>query len=405
MKKTTLFFLIGFLAIAVPSCGKKEDVEKPPKIPTVKGVSSEVLKAATVGDFYEAVGTVRSKITSVLSSRMTGSILAFHVREGDPVKAGQLLVEIDDRDLHIQLGKAQAGLREAQDRVDEIERNIQSAESAKTAAEAEQNLSLVTYNRYKTLLEKKSVSQQEFDQVEARYRARTAELERANAQVKSLLARREQVLAKIEQAKAEVSTAQIFIGYARIQSPINGIVAVKQTDVGALAAPGVPLLTIEDNSHYRLEAAVEESMIGKIRLGDSAGVRIDAFGSLEWNGKVVEISPSSDPGSRSVMVKIDLVPKDKKMAPRPFLRSGLFGKVRFLSGERTLVTIPARAILPRGQLQGVYVVDSTNIARFRLIQVGKFYGDRIEVLSGLREGERILVEGLEKVQDGRRIEG
>jgi multidrug efflux pump subunit AcrA (membrane-fusion protein) len=371
----------------------------------VKGIGVEVARTSTVQHFYEAAGTVRSKITSVLSSRVTGNILIFHVREGDPVKAGQVLLEIDDRNLHTQLEKAQAGLHEAQDLVEEIERNIQSAKSAKTALEAEQILSLATYKRYKTLLEKKSVSQQEFDQVEARYRARMAGVERANAQIKSLFSRKEQGQAKIEQAKAEVSTAQIFIGYARIQSPIDGIVVGKHADVGALAIPGTPLLTIEDSSHYRLEAAVEESMVGRIRIKDSVSVRIDAYGSMEWNGSVSEISPASDPGSRSVMVKIDLTPKDIKTSPRPFLRSGFFGKVRFPSGERTLIALPAKAVFFRGQLQGVYIVDSTNVARWRLIQAGKTYGDRVEILSGIRDGERVVVEGLEKVQDGYRIEG
>ena len=405
MKKLALFFLIGFLTIAPSSCGKKEDAAKPEKIPTVKGVVGEVLKASTVEDFYEAVGTVRSKVASVLSSKITGNIVALHVREGDRVKAGQLLIEIDDRDGNAQLRKAQSGLREAQDMVEEVDRNIQAAESAEKAVEADQVLSLSTYNRYKSLLEKKSVSQQEFEQVEARYRSRSAELERAKAQITSLFARREQVLSKIEQAKAEVTTAQIFVGYARIQSPIKGVVAAKQTEVGVLAIPGAPLLTIEDDAHYRLEAVVEESMIRKTRLGDSVGVLIDAFGPMEWNGKVVEISPVSDPASRSGIVKISLVPRDRKRRPTPpSLRSGLFGKARFSSGQRTLIAIPAKAMVQRGQLQGVYVVDSTNIARLRLIQAGKSYGERVEVLAGLRDGEQILVEGLEKVQDGCRVE-
>jgi len=404
MKKPVLYFLIGFLTIAPSSCGKKEEAAKPEKIPTVKGVRGEVLKTSTMEDFYEAVGTVRSKVSSVLSSKITGNIMALHVQEGDRVKAGQLLIEIDDRDGNAQLRKAQAGVREVLDMVDEVDRNIQAAEAAEKAVEAEQILSLSTYNRYKSLLEKKSVSRQEFDQAEARYRAQSAELERTKAQIESLLARREQVLAKIEQAKAEVTAAQIFLGYARIQSPMKGVVAVKQTEVGVLAVPGAPLLTIEDDSHYRLEAAVEESLIGKIRLGDSVGVLIDAFGPKEWSGKVAEISPTSDPVSRSVIVKIDLLPKGKKDGPQPFLRSGLFGKARFSSGERTLIAIPAKAIVQRGQLQGVYVVDSTNIARLRLIQAGKSYGERVEVLAGLRDGEKILVEGQEKVQDGCRVE-
>jgi len=404
MKKLALFFLIGFLTIAPSSCGKKEDAAKPEKIPTVKGAVGEVLKASTVEEFYEAVGTVRSKVTSVLSSKITGNIVALHVREGDRVKTGQLLIEIDNRDGNARLRKAQAGLREAQDMVEEVDRNIQAAEAAEKAVEADQVLSLVTYNRYKSLLEKKSVSQQEFDQVEARYRARSAELERTKAQIKSLLARREQVLSKIEQARAEVTTAQIFVGYARIQSPIIGVVAAKQAEVGALATPGSPLLTIEDDAHYRLEAMVEESVIGKIRLGDSVGVRIDASGPREWKGRVVEISSVSDPASRSVIAKINLGSSDPRTATPPSLRSGLFGKARFSSGQRTLIAIPLKAMVQRGQLQGAYVVDSTNTARLRLIQVGKSYGERVEVLAGLRDGEQILVEGLEKVQDGCRVE-
>ena len=405
MKKTVSLLLMGVLAIAVSACGKKEEAKPPEKILAVKGVREETLKPSTRADYYEAVGTVRSRLTSVLSSRVMGNVLALHVQEGDSVKAGQLLIEIDDRPLQSQVRKAQAALREVQDRRDEAERNIQAAESSKAAAEAEQNLSLTTYHRYKALLEKKSVSQQEFDQVEARYRARTADLERTRAQIQSHLARREQALAKIEQAKAEIHQAELSVSYARIQSPISGVVAAKQTEVGALATPGAPLLTIEDNAHYRLEAAVEETMIGKIRLGESVGLSIEALGPLEWGGKVVEISPISDPGSRSLIVKIDLVLRETKSHRQTLLRSGLFGKARFLSGERAILTIPVKAILPRGQLQGVYVVDAANIARLRLIQTGKSYGDRVEVLSGLREGERILVEGLERVQDGSRIEG
>ncbi len=404
MNKTVGLLAIGILAFTVSSCSKKEEAKPPEKILVVKGVTGETLKPSKQADFYEAVGTVRSRTTSVLSSRVTGNVLALHVQEGDSVKAGKLLIEIDDRPLQSQLRKAQAGLREAQDRMDEVDRNIQAAESSKTAAEAEQNLSLTTYHRYKALLEKKSVSQQEFDQVEARYRARTADLERTRAQIQSYFARREQALAKMEQAKAEITQAELSIEYARIHSPINGVVAAKQTEVGVLATPGTPLLTVEDNTHYRLEAVVEETMIGKIRLGESAGVSIEALGPIEWGGKVIEISPASDPRSRSLIVKIDLVAKEAKGHRQALLRSGLFGKARFSSGERTILTIPAKAILPRGQLQAVYVVDAANIARLRLIQTGKSYKDRVEVLSGLREGERILAEGLENVRDGSRIE-
>jgi len=212
------------------------------------------------------------------------------------------------------------------------------------------------------------------------------------------------MLARIDQAKAEISQAQIFVGYGRIQSPLQGIVTQKQAEMGTLAAPGTPLLTLEDNARYRLEAAVEESRLGKIRLGDSVRVSIDALGDQEWTGRVGEIQPTADPASRSSLVKIDLPESLIQKAPGRILRSGLYGKARFAAGKKGILTIPHKAVFQRGQLVQVLVVDPSQTARLRLIKTGKVYGERIEVLSGLGEGEKIIVEGVERVKDGNRVE-
>jgi RND family efflux transporter MFP subunit len=404
MKMNLPLFLVLMLVVGVSSCGKKEE-KSPEKEAAVTGVKVEIVKASTQDDFYEAVATVRSKTTSVLSSRIMGYILAIHVREGDRVQAGQLLMEIENREAAAQLRKAQAGLREAQEMLRETERLIQASESAKTAAEAEQSLAASTFNRYEALLERKSVSQQEFDEVQARYRGKTAEVERIKEMLRSMQARKEQVLARIDQAKAEISQAQVYVDYGRIQSPLHGIVTRKQAEVGSLAAPGGPLLTLEDDARYRLEAMVEESKLGKIRLGDSVRVTIDALGGQEWTGRVGEVQPTADPASRSSLVKIDL-PESmiKKVTPGRILRSGLYGKARFAVGKKEIIAIPHKAIFQRGQLLQVFVVDSSQMARLRLIKTGKIYGDRIEVLSGLGEGEKVIVEGVERVNDGNRIE-
>ena len=169
--------------------------------------------------------------------RSVGNILAVHVREGDRVRTGQLLIEIDDRDTQAQLQKAQAGLREVQDAVEEIEQNIRAAESARDAAEAGRSLALATFNRYKALLEQKSVSQQEFDEVQAKLKIAEAEVDRAGRMLQALLAKKNQVLAKMEQVKADITSAQVYVGYGRILSPMDGIVMSKQAEVGLLAAP------------------------------------------------------------------------------------------------------------------------------------------------------------------------
>ena len=403
MKRKIAFIFVLFFAIVVSSCGKKEEAG-PEKVPTVSGVKVETVRLSSREDFYEAVATVRSKTTSVLSSKVAGYIMAIHVREGDRVEPGQLLMEIDNREAAVQLKKVQAGLREAQEMLQEAEGTARAYESAKVAAEADQALAASTFNRYQALLERKSVSQQEFDEAQARYRTKTAEKDRAKEMLQSVQARKEQALARIDQARSDVAQVQILVDYGRIRSPLRGVVTIRQAEVGVLASPGTPLLTIEDHTRYRLEANVEEAMLGRIHLGEPVRVAIDALGIQEVVGRVGEIQPGSDPGSRSSVVKIELPENAGKEGAVPILRSGLFGKARFPIGQKQGITIPQRAIVEQGQLLQVFVVDPKGRAYMRMIRTGKTFGDRVEVLSGLNDGDRIIVEGMEKVRDGNFIQ-
>jgi multidrug efflux system membrane fusion protein len=396
MKRIWIISVI-FLAFMMTFCGKKEEagIEKPA---AVQGVKVETITLSLVEEEYETVGTVRSKTTSVLSSKTAGNILAVHVREGDRVRTRQLLIEIDDRDTQAQLQKAQAGLREVQDGVEEIDQNIRAAGSARDGAEAGRSLALATFNRYKALLEQKSVSPQEFDEVQAKLKIAEAEGDRAGRMLQALMAKRSQVLARMEQVKADISNAQVYVGYGRILSPMDGIVTSRQAEVGLLAAPGVPLLTLEDNSRYRLEVSVEDSMLRKVRLETSVRVAVGALGPQEFSSRVTEIVPASDPGSRSSTVKIDLFDEKGKPIGPSVLRSGLFGV-----GQKQVLKVPQRAIMQRGQLVSVFVVDSSSILQLRLIKTGKPYGDQIEIISGINNGDRIVVEGLERVKEGDRV--
>src|SRR5262245_2542881 len=309
--KLTILAAIGFLAMSVASCGKNQEVaaEKPP---VVKGARVERVSKSPIEDFYEATGTVRSKTTTVLSSKIMGTVISLRVREGDKVSAGQALIEIDNRDANARLRKADAGLRQAQEGLAEIEQAINAAKSAQAAADANKRLADSTYARYQALFERKSVSPQEFDEAKAKQEMAEAEARRADDTLKMLVAKRQQALAGIDQARAEVANGRVFVSYARITSPISGVVVAKHTEVGSMAAPGAPLLTIEDGSRYRLEVAVEESQLGKIGIGRRARVRIDALsadgalGADDLEGGVSEITPVADPMSRSYTVKIDL---------------------------------------------------------------------------------------------------
>jgi RND family efflux transporter MFP subunit len=258
-------------------------------------------------------------------------------------------------------------------------------------------LAAATLARYQILLERRSVSPQEFDEVKAKHQVAEAEADRAEKVLQMLAAKKSQTVARVDQAKAEIANAQINAGYARIAAPANGVVTARSIEVGATATPGAPLLTIEDDANYRLEAAVEESQLGRIRLNDAALVRIDALGNEELTGKVAEIVPAADPASRSYTVKIAL-------PARRMLRSGLYGVARFATGQRQAILVPRKSVVQRGQLTSVFAVDSSGIARLRLIKTGKSYSDKVEILSGLGEGERIVVDGVASVNDGSRVQ-
>lgn len=389
-------FAVTLFSILALSCSRTPQTSQTPQV--VQFAKVETVQSSYIDDYYEAVGTVRAKTSSVVAARIMGNIISLRVREGDRVRAGQTLIEIENRDAGVQIQKAQAGVREGQDALDEAERNIRAAEAGRAAARANESLTNSTFNRYQALFERKSVSPQEFDEVRSKLEVARAESERADRMLQAARARQNQIQARIQQARADVSNARIYAGYARLVAPINGIVVSKQADVGSMVMPGVPLLTIENDSRYQLEVAVEESQLGRIHLNDQARVEIEALDNKELICSVEEIVPTADPNTRSYLVKLGL-----PSVTEAHFRSGLYGKARFISGQRQALVIPQKAITQRGQLVGVFVVDQSGIARLRLIKTGKSFGDRIEVLSGVNDGEQIVIENVASIHDGTRV--
>lgn len=389
---------LGFIAalLFIAGCSSKEEA---PKVKQERSVVTGV-KVGTVGfqpfpEVVGAVGTVRSRTQSVLSAKITASVVAVRAKEGDRVKAGQIVVELDDRDLKTQLQRAEAGLREAKNALEEVEAVIQAQEKAIEAAQTQEELARATLTRYTALLERRSVAPQEYDEVAAKSKAAAAELQRAQRVRVSLSAKKSQTLARIDQAEEELHHAQVVFGYTTVRAPFDGIIVAKSVEIGNLAAPGAPLVTVEEE-RYRLEATVQQSEIKKIRIGQQAETDIDVI-NRKPSGPIIEIVPAADPHSRTFTVKIDL-------PPAPGLRSGLYGQARVVVGRQQALAILRKAVVERGQLEGVYVLDQEQIARLRLVKTGKAYGEQIEILTGLNAGERIVTEGVERLSDGSRVE-
>jgi len=364
----TIVWLVACAAVnGLSGCSHERKAEAASPEPA-SNVQTIVAQRMSVPDWLEAVGTVRAAQTSQLASQIMGNIVTVQVHEGDRVQRGQVLAVIDDAQPRASVEQATAAEFAAQKDL--------------SAAESEYALAAITLQRYQPLYKRQTVSAQTFDEVKTR--AQSAE------------ARRDMAKANLAQANAALAQARTSLGYTRVRAPFAGVVTERKADPGTLASPGMAILTLEDTRNYRLEVTVDESDLGFMRVGQSTSVKIDALGSTEIIGKVVQIVPAADPGSRSFLVKIEL-PKDAH------LRSGLFGRAQFARGERSALLIPRTAIIERGQLQGVYVIDSEQIAGLHYVTLGRTSGQQVEVLSGLEGGEKIIAAPADRELGGKRI--
>jgi multidrug efflux pump subunit AcrA (membrane-fusion protein) len=390
------WIVLALAVVLTSACQGQRAAEAPAERPApVAGVRVEPVALTGFRDVLDAVGTVRTKTQTVIASRVQGYVREVRARQGDLVEPGAVLVVVDDRELSARLDRAVAGRAEAEMGLEEVRRSLDEAQAGLRSAEADHAYADAAATRYRRLWQRELVSAHDYEGLDAKRKSAEATVEQARARIRSLTAREAQMRHRIEQAQAEVRTAEIALGDTRIAAPATGVVVDRRVEPGDLAVPGQPLLVLDDPRLYRLEAEVGESAVASVRLGQTVPVVLDALGrTLE--GRVAEIIPAADPTSRTVTVKLDI-------PGAPGLRSGVFGRARFAVGERQVLSVPAAALLERGQLTGVYVVDAQGVVRLRLVTVGPRQGDRVEILSGLGAGERIVVEGAARLSDGARV--
>lgn len=381
---TGWIFLLAGIAAMMAGCGEKgkggpASSDRAP----VTGV--EVITAGAVSreSFAEVVGTVRAKTIAAVAPQVMGRITSLPVAEGSRVEKGVLLATIDDTQVRAQLAAAGATVVEAEAGLMEVEGAIAQAEASKALAEK-------TYERYRMLHEEKVVTPQEFDEVEVRKTVAVKDYERA-------LDKRAQVAAKITQAKAQEDAARAMLSYTRVTAPFPGVVTEKKADVGSMAAPGVPILVLEDTRRYRIEASVPEAYLGALKVGSRVRVVLGTPPGKEIPGTISEVVPQVDPESRTFTAKVDLPAGGA-------LRTGMFGRVLFPSGEETVMRVPRRAILRIGGYDGLYIVTSDNVARLVVVKTGKVSGEDVEILAGIGPGTLVAVSPVDRLSDGVRVE-
>jgi len=368
MKNVLWASLLAASAAMIAGCHGGESAATPGTAQTMQArVVESQEQQVPVG--LRSTGTVHARETAVVSAQVMGRIQQVMVREGDSVRAGQTLVVLDDAALHASVEQAQAG--------------VKAAQNAQIAAQTNAALAASTLNRYKQLESEKSVSPQEMDEVSRRAEAAAAGVEAVRAQT--------------DAARAQESGARTMMSYTRLVAPFAGVVTARMADPGTMAAPGVPLLQVDQAGALQLDATVDESAIGAIHKGMKVQVAIDGGSSMNLAGTVAEIVPAADPSSHSFLVKIDL-------PSSTLLRAGMYGTAEFANGVRQAIVIPRSTVVMRGSLACAYVLDNQGIAQLRSLTIGATQGELVEALSGISPGEKLVDAPSDRDLAGKRIE-
>lgn len=333
---SVMAYLAGFFENKIPI-----DQHKP--IPAVElgQVYPVELSAETL--IEQAPGTIRAKIETIISPLITATISSIAVRAGDETRQGDVLVELDARELDARVDQAQQAVVAAEATLARVEKDFERVQRIMNADAG-------------------AVSKAELDRSQAALRTTRAELIRTRRQ------------------RDEMRTS---LSYSVLTAPISGRVVERYADPGDTARQGQPLLRIYDPASLRLEASVRESVASKLAKGDRLMVKIDALSS-QFPAAVDEIVPSADPGSRSFLVKVSL-PGTEGLFP------GMFGRLLIPMGQIEKIYIPRSAVTHVGQLDFVIVKTDQGPIR-RYVRLGTTAGDeRVEVISGLAPGEQILI--------------
>ncbi|SEA42243.1 RND family efflux transporter, MFP subunit [Flavobacterium gillisiae] len=353
--KTTI---IASLFVLLISCNgeKKEAVAESPAIAVkVSGVSEN-----SNSDFVSASGKIEAENSADLSTRMMGYVTKVYVQIGQQVKAGQLLVSINNSDLLAKKAQVDASILQAT---------------------AGYNNAKKDYDRFVALFKQQSASQKELDDMTARYEMAKAGLEGAKQM-------RNEVMAQFN--------------YSNITAPFSGVVTNTFVKEGDMANPGMPLVSVEGASKLQVTAMVSEGDITSIKKGMPVTVLVKSSNE-KLTGKVSEVSVSAKNTGGQYLVKINLDKTDSAVL------SGMFVNVQFPVENKsaatlnTMVLVPESALVRQGQLTGIYTVGNENVALLRWLRTGKTFGDKVEVLSGLSADENYIISAEGKLFNGAKV--
>ncbi len=374
--------LVGLLTLTT-ACSSHSATADPNESSPPVDVSVAPVDHREWATFVEAGGVLRARTSAVVSSRLLAPVLAVHVRAGDRVRRGQVLIELDAAAPRAEAARATASVDAARLSADAAAADLAGAKASLTLARA-------THDRIRRLHDTRSATPQELDDA-------VAALAAADARATAAHASRAAAGSVLEAARAGAEAGGIVAGYGRLLAPFDGVIARRDVDPGTMATPGVPLLVIDDANAPRLEVDLDATRVAGIGPGHAALVRIDRDGSAApWvAGRVAEVA-RLDSAAPAFRVRIDVT-------GLPAERAGLFGRARLPAASRDAVTAPAAAIVQRGQLTLAFVVGADAVARLRTVRTGDRQDDRVEIVAGLTLGEQVVLHPAATLADGTRV--
>jgi membrane fusion protein (multidrug efflux system) len=323
-----------------------------------------------VVEYITAVGNLVGQLTVDVQPRVAGRVESITVKLGDRVAKGQQIAKIEDREISEQLRQAQANL-------DVNRATVTNRESDERVAASVLARTLATYERG-------LVSKQVLEDAEARHNSSVSQVIVAKAQ-------QAQTTARLDELKITLSNTNIL-------SPVDGFVSRRLLDPGAFAGANTVILTVVDISTVRLVTNLVEKGFKRVVPGVDAEVAVDAFPDERFRGEVSRVSPVFDPATRTAPMEIEV--------PNPGfrLKPGMYARVRLTVERRAnALTVPRGAVVDTEGKRGVFLVDGQT-AKFREVQTGLQDNDRVEILDGLTDGERVVTVGALALRDGDRVQ-
>ncbi len=343
-----------------------------------------VTRASAAGNLV-LPGNIQAVTEAPVLARAEGFVNKRYVDIGDRVTAGQLLAEIEAPDLDQQVRQAQASLQQAR-------ADLERATAALEQGKANESLAKVTAGRWENLSRQGIASRQENDQYQAQYQAQIANvraLDRAVAAARS----------SIDAAEANVARFTDLKSYLKVKAPFAGVITLRNVDVGALVNSGNTLLfRIAQTNPLRTYLNVPQSNAPDVLVGQVAMISTSDLPERKFPGRVARTANSLDPATRTLLVEIQVANADGKLMP------GMYAQVDLnLPRKDPPLLMPSDTLVVRPEGTLAAVMSPENVVHFQRITVGRDFGDRIEVLSGLSEGQKVIVNPNDSVQEGVKV--